>query len=193
MSVDSWSSPFADSLNFLKFAHFSNSLDLLHGQIANVFLVYCPSYLVSTIYSEPFLSFFPCRCLSFLLDFLTAFSLSLHDSSSKASLFLHDFFSTYFLASHLFSWECLFSSKFGRDLQTFFLFPRPFFSLYFFCKFYYKLEKMLSYFFFSFKKYLVQFFYNILYVIKLYIPWLNGQVSITLSKVTGRTSYHPFF
>lgn len=122
MSVDSWSSPFADSLNFLKFAHFSNSLDLLHGQIANVFLVYCPSYLVSTIYSEPFLSFFPCRCLSFLLDFLTAFSLSLHDPSSKASLFLHDFFSTYFLASHLFSLECLFSSKFGRDLQTFFYF-----------------------------------------------------------------------
>lgn len=159
MSVDSWSSPFADSLNFLKFAHFSNSLDLLHGQIANVFLVYCSNYLVSLLMSVLFSSVFFCHFPFFYLAFPSAFSvvlylsfsiflLSSYRSSAIVSLSSYRFSAIVSIASHLFSWECLFSSKFGRDLQTFFLFPRPFFSLYFFCKFYYKLEKMLSYFFF---------------------------------------------
>lgn len=74
MSVDSWSSPSADSQNFLKFAHFSNSLDLLHGQIANVFLVYCSNYLVSLLMSVLFSSVFFCHFSFFYLAFPSAFS-----------------------------------------------------------------------------------------------------------------------
>lgn len=138
MSVDSWSSPSADSQNFLKFAHFSNSLDLLHGQIANVFLVYCSNYLVSLLMSVLFSSVFFCHFPFFYLAFPSAFSVVLYLSFSIFLLSSYRFSVIVSIASHLFFFVFLLSSKFGWDLLTFFLFPRPFFSLYFFCKFYYK-------------------------------------------------------
>ena len=133
MSVDSWSSPFADSLNFLKFAHFSNSLDLLHGQIANVFLVYCSNYLVSLLMSVLFSSVFFCHFPFFYLAFPSAFSvvlylsfsiflLSFYRSSAIVSLSSYRFSAIVSIASHLFFFVFLLSSKFGRDLQTFFYF-----------------------------------------------------------------------
>ena len=122
MSVDSWSSPSADSQNFLKFAHFSNSLDLLHGQIANVFLVYCSNYLVSLLMSVLFSSVFFCHFPFFYLAFPSAFSVVLYLSFSIFLLSSYRFSAIVSIASHLFFFVFLLSSKFGRDLQTFFYF-----------------------------------------------------------------------
>jgi len=119
MSVDSWSSPSADSQNFLKFAHFSNSLDLLHGQIANVFLVYCSNYLVSLLMSVLFSSVFFCHFPFFYLAFPSAFSvvlylsfsiflLSSYRSSAIVSLSSYRFSAIVSIASHLFFFAPLF-------------------------------------------------------------------------------------
>ncbi len=147
MSVDSWSSPSADSQNFLKFAHFSNSLDLLHGQITYFCLLFelpcftldvC-AFFICVLLPFSFLLFSFSKCilrsfvplvfhipfifLPFLRHSLTIFLPFLrHSLDSFAPLFL----------------RISFIFQIRLRSSNIFLFPRPFFSLYFFCKFYYK-------------------------------------------------------